>query len=174
MQRPDLPIKSIHLGHDSIWGTFTETRWYLARLLGLQESEGTDSTLALDYYSKRGFGGGIETEYTRENYFGRSLGYMIHDSGEDRLSRTRRNLEPEQELRGRFNWQHRQFLPYNWQLTAEVSYLSDKNFLESYYRSEFYVGKQQENIFHAKRIEDNWGLSFLGKTRTNDFQNALE
>ncbi|MFC1604425.1 LPS assembly protein LptD [Planctomycetota bacterium] len=174
MQRPDLPIKSAHLGNDNIWGTFSETRWYLARLLGLQEPEGTDSTLALDYYSKRGFGGGIETEYTRENYFGRILGYMIHDSGEDRLSRTRKNLEPDRELRGRFSWQHRQFLPYNWQLTTEASYLSDKNFLESFYRSEFYVGKEQETIIHAKRIEDNWGLSFLGKTRINDFENTLE
>ena len=174
LQRPDLPIKSIHLGHDNIRGTFTETRWYLARLLGLQEPEGTDSTLALDYYSDRGFGGGIETEYTRENYFGRILGYVIHDSGEDRLGRIRKNLEPERELRGRFGWQHRQFLPYNWQLTAEASYLSDKNFLESFYRSEFYVGKEQETMVHAKRIEDNWGLSLLGKTRINDFENTLE
>jgi hypothetical protein len=142
--------------------------------LGLQEPEGTNSTLALDYYSKRGFGGGIGTEYTRENYFGRILGYVIHDSGEDRLGRIRKNLDPEQELRGRFHWQHRQFLPYNWQLTAETSYLSDKNFLESFYRSEFHVGKQQETIVHAKRIEDNWGLSLLGKVRINDFMNELE
>ena len=174
LQRPDLPIKNIRLGHDNIWGSFVETRWYLARLLGLQEPEGTDSTLALDYYSERGIGGGIETEYTGENYFGRLLGYAIHDSGEDRLSRTRKNLEPEQELRGRFHWQHRQFLPYNWQLTAEASYLSDKNFLESFYRNEFYVSKEQETLLHAKRIEDNWGLSFLGKVRINDFVNTLE
>jgi len=174
LQRPDLPVKSVRLGHDNVWGTFVETRWYLARLLGLKEPEGTDSSLALDYYSERGPAGGIETEYTRENYFGRLLGYVIHDSGEDRLGRIRKNIEPERELRGRFAWQHRQFLPYNWQLTAEVSYLSDKNFLESFYRSEFYTGKEQETIIHAKRIEDNWGLSLLGKARINDFDNTLE
>jgi hypothetical protein len=176
LQRPDLPIKSVQVGNDNIWGTFVETRWYLARLLGLQEPEGTDSTLALDYYGERGVGAGIETEYTRENYFGRILGYVIHDSGEDQLGRnsSRRNLEPDRELRGRFRWQHRQFLPYNWQLTAEASYLSDNNFLESYYRSEFNVGKRQETLVHAKRIEDNWGLSLLGKVRTNDFVDTLE
>jgi hypothetical protein len=176
LQRPDLPIKSVRFGYDSIWGSIAETRWYLARLLGLQETEGTNSTLALDYYSNRGFGGGIETEYTGENYFGRILGYMIHDTGEDRLGRNsdRRNLEPEQELRGRFHWQHRQFLPYNWQLTAEASYTSDENFLESYYRNEFYVGKEQETLVYLKRIEDNWGLSLLGKVRINDFTNELE
>jgi len=174
LERPDLPIKSVHVGNDNIRGTFIETNWYLARLLGLQEPEGTDSTLALDYYSDRGPGVGIETEYTRENYFGRLLGYVIHDTGEDRLGRIRKNLEPDRELRGRFALQHRQFLPHNWQLTAETSYLSDKNFLESFYRNEFYVGKEQETILHAKRIEDNWGLSLLGKVRINDFENTLE
>jgi len=176
LQRPDLPIKSVRIGNDNIYGTLIETQWYLARLLGLQEPEGTDSTLALDYYSKRGFGGGIATEYTSEDYFGRLLGYMIHDTGEDRLGRhdSRRNLEPERELRGRFHWQHRQFLPYNWQLTAEAGYMSDKNFLESFYRNEFYVGKGQETLIYLKRIEDNWGLSLLGKVRINDFTNELE
>ena len=176
LQRPDLPIKSVRIGNDNIYGTLVETQWYLARLLGLQEPEGTDSTLALDYYSKRGFGGGIATEYTGEDYFGKLLGYMINDTGEDRLGRhdSRRNLEPERELRGRFHWQHRQFLPYNWQLTTEASYESDKNFLESFYRSEFYTGKGQETLIYAKRIEDNWGLSLLGKVRINDFKNELE
>ncbi|MHC4171162.1 MAG: LPS assembly protein LptD, partial [Planctomycetota bacterium] len=176
LERPDLPIKSMYVGNDNTWGTSVETRWYLARLLGLQEPEGTESTLALDYFGKRGFGGGVETRYTGEQYLGRVLGYIIHDSGEDRLGRdsSRKNLEPPRELRGRFRWQHRQYLPYNWQLTSEVSYLSDENFLEGYYRSEFNVGKEQETLVHLKRIEDNWGLAFLGKVRINDFVDQLE
>jgi hypothetical protein len=176
LQRSDVPLKSVHVGHDNRWGTLVETRWYLSRLLGLEEPEGTETTLALDYYSERGFGSGIEVDYAKENYFGRILGYVINDKGEDYLGRhsSRRNLKPERELRGRFSWRHRQFLPYNWQLTTEVSYISDENFLESFYRNEFYVGKQQETLVHMKRIEDNWGLSFLGKVRINDFVDELE
>ncbi|UCE48575.1 MAG: hypothetical protein JSW47_00195 [Phycisphaerales bacterium] len=176
LERPDLPIKSIYVGHDSTWGTSVETRWYLARLLGLQEPEGTDSTLALDYFGKRGFGGGVQTNYTGEKYLGRVLGYIIHDTGEDRLGRhsSRKNLKPPRELRGRFRWQHRQYLPYNWQLTSEVSYASDEHFIEGYYRGEFNVGKEQETLVHLKRIEDNWGLAFLGKVRINDFVDKLE
>ena len=176
MQRPDVPIKSVHVGNDNTYGTYIETRWYLARLLGLQEPEGTDSTLALDYYGDRGIGGGVATEYEREDYFGRMLGYIINDNGEDRLGRnsTRKNLEPPRDLRGRFRWQHRHFLPYGWQLTTEVSYISDKNFIESYYRDELNIDKEQETLVHLKRIEDNWGLSFFGKVRLNDFVNELE
>jgi hypothetical protein len=176
LERPDLPMKSASLGYDSRWGASLETRWYLARLLGLQEPEGTNSTMIADYFSRRGPAAGIENEYKGENYLGRLLGYIIHDTGEDRLGRisSRRNLEPPRELRGRLRWQHRQFLPYNWQLTAELSYLSDEHFLESFYRNEFYVGKEQETLVHLKRIEDNWGLSFIGKVRLNDFYNEID
>ena len=176
LQRPDVPIKSMRVGHDDVWGTSVETRWYLARLLGLRETEGTDSTLALDYYGERGFGSGVEIDYAQEDYFGRLLGYVIRDSGEDRLGRhsTRRDLEPPRELRGRFLWQHRQFLSHDWQLTSEVSYASDENFIEGYYRSEYDVGKEQETLVHLKRIEDNWGLAFLGKARINNFRDKLE
>jgi len=174
--RPDVPLKGIHVGHNNTFGTSAETQWYLARLLGLQEPNGTESTLAVDYYDKRGLGSGIEVNYIREKYFGKLLGYIIADHGEDRLGRiaSRKDLEPPHELRGRFKFQHRQFLPYNWQLTTEASYSSDKNFLEQYYRSEFNADKEQETIVHAKRLEDNWAVSLLGKWRLNDFANTLE
>lgn len=171
---PAVPLKSVRAGHDSTFGASVETQWFLGRILGLQEPAGTDSTLFLDYYDKRGPGGGASVEYERENYFGRMLGYAINDHGEDRLGRTRKNIEVPQELRGRFAFQHRQFLPDNWQLTAEVSYLSDKNFLEQFYREEFYAGKEPETLLHLKRIEDNRALAFLGKVRINDFQDDVE
>ena len=175
LQRPDIPLKSVHAGYDSTWGATLETRWYLSRLLGLREPEGTDNTYALDYYGKRGLGTGVEIEYKREDYFGRLLGYIIRDTGEDRLgrSRFRRHLKPPRELRGRLFWQHRQFLPYNWQLTTGVGYASDEDFIEGYYRSEFNVGKQ-ETYIHLKRLEDNWAVSLLGKGRINDFADELE
>jgi hypothetical protein len=171
---PAVPMKSIRMGRDSTFGPSVETQWFLGRILGLQEPEGTDSTLFLDYYGKRGPGGGVAVEYERENYFGRVLGYAINDHGEDRLGRTRKNVEVPDEDRGRFAFQHRQFLPDDWQLTAEVSYLSDRNFLEQFYREEFYAGKEPETLLHLKRIEDNRALAFLGKVRINDFQDEVE
>jgi len=176
LDRPEIPLRGASAGHSKTWGTSVETRWYLERLLGLKEQPGTDSTLSLDYFSKRGIGGGIESEYTKENYFGNMLGYVINDQGKDRLSRLRgrRNVEPPRELRGRFSWQHRQFLPYNWQFTGEVSYLSDEYFLEQFYRGEYGIGKEQETLAHMKRSEENWALSFLAKGRINDFYETLE
>ncbi|MHC4617930.1 MAG: LPS assembly protein LptD, partial [Planctomycetota bacterium] len=176
LERPDVPLKSLGAGYDSDYGMLVETRWHLSRLLGLEEEEGTESTFAFDYYSKRGLGTGAEIDYKREDSFGRLLGYVMQDRGEDNLGRAaeRRNLKPAGEVRGRLRWQHRHFFAYNWQLTGEVGYLSDENFLESFYRNEFNVGKQQETLAHLKRIEDNWGLSILGKARLNDFVDEVE
>jgi len=175
MERPDLPLKTARFGQNSRWGTSAETRWYLARLMGWKEPEGTDSTLAVDYFSKRGVGVGAEIEYEKEDYYGRLLGYVINDSGKDKLGRhdTRDNVD-NGGFRGRFDWQHRQFLPSNWQLTSGISYVSDRNFVESYYRNEFSVGNYRETYVHLKRIEDNWALSFLTKPRLNDFADQLE
>jgi hypothetical protein len=173
-ERPDLPIRSVSTGYDSTYGASLETRWFLDRILGLHQPAGTDSTLYLDYYGKRGPGGGVGINYEREDFFGRVLGYMLEDHGEDRLSRTRRDVDVPDDLRGRFLLQHRQYLPYGWQLTAEASYLSDENFLEQFYRTEYNVGKEQETLLYLKRIQDNWGLAFLGKVRTNDFLDQVE
>jgi hypothetical protein len=176
LQRPDIPLKSVHTGYDDTWGASIETRWYLSRLLGLPQPEGTDSTFELDYYSKRGLGSAVEFEYEREKYFGRLSGFLIHDRGKDDLGRAdfREDLEPPRKLRGRFRFQHRHFLPSNWQLTTGIDYQSDERLLESYYRNEFNVGEPPETYIHLKRLQDNWALAFLAKGRINDFADQLE
>ena len=175
-ERPDLPIRKIAIGQDSDYGTSIETQWHLARLLGRKEPEGVESVLAADYFSKRGPGAGLGIDYRRPNYFGGMTGYILNDHGEDDLGRvdSRRNIEPPNELRGRYSARHRQFLPYDWQLTGEISYLSDEHFLESFYRNEFQTSKAQETLLHLKRLKDNWAFSLLAKGRINDFETTTE
>ncbi|MHC4195923.1 MAG: LPS-assembly protein LptD, partial [Planctomycetota bacterium] len=175
LQRPDIPLESLRIGNDNSWGTSIESRWYLSRLLGLREPEGVDSRLNLDYFSKRGTGAGVEIEYEMDKYYGRIAGYVIRDSGEDRLGRdsSRKNIDAGNDIRGRFGWLHRHFLPYKWQLTTGIGYSSDENFIESFYRKEFNVSTQ-ETYLHLKRIEDNRAISILGKVRINDFADELD
>jgi hypothetical protein len=118
----------------------------------------------------------MDVDYAQDDRLGKISGYLISDRGKDRLGRVdfRRNLEPTEELRGRFDWVHRQFLPYNWQVTVGIDYESDENFLESYRRHEFNTGPDRETYVHLKRIEDNWGLAFLAKGRINNFADELE
>jgi hypothetical protein len=175
LERPDVPIKKVRMGHDSDWGTSLEVQWYLARLLGLQEPEGVESTLLTDYFSKRGFGAGVDISYVKEDYFGRIQGYAIKDHGKDNLGRhgSREGLEPDKEFRGRLSWRHRHFLPYKWQLTTEINYSSDEYFIESFYRGEFNIYRP-ETYIHLKNIEGNRAVSILGKWRINNFDDTLE
>jgi len=175
LQRPDIPIRSLRAGYGKTYGTSIETRWFLARILGIAESPGTKSDLMLDYYSKRGFGTGIELEYAKKDHFGNFLGYFIDDHGKDRLgrNRTRKDLEPPRDTRGRIRWQHRHFLDDNWQLSMGLDYSSDEYFIEQYYRGEFTLSKR-ETYAHLKKSRDNWAISILTKGRINDFSEELE
>ncbi len=175
LQRPDIPLQSIHVGYDNTWGTSVETRWFLARLLGMKEAPGTKSHFMLDYYGDRGLGTGVEIEYVRQDNFGRMFGYLIQDHGEDRLgsARFRKDVDPPRKFRGRFSWEHRQFLPDDWQLTMGVDYSSDENFVEQYWRNEYNL-RDRDTYVHLKKSRENWGLSILGKARINDFEDRLE
>jgi hypothetical protein len=174
LERPDIPLRKATIGKNSDFGFVTETEWYLTRVLGLREPRGVDSSLMLDYYSKRGIGVGARIIYQRDNYFGNIDGYIISDRGKDDLSRNRENIVPPQKLRGKFKFQHRQFMPYNWQLTLETTYLSDQNYMESFNRRDFLSGKEEETVVHLKRLEDNWAFAIMGKWRINDFDNTLQ
>ena len=171
---PDLPLKRVQFSRDKTFGTAIESEWYLAKVLGLREPKGVDSTLAIDSYSKRGLGLGADISYTREDYFGNINGYIIDDKGEDDLGRNRQNIVPEKTLRGMLNFQHRQFLPYHWQLTLETSYLSDEHYLESFHREQYFGGGGQETSMHLKWLKDNQGFAILGRWRINDFADQLE
>ncbi len=174
--RPDIPISSLAVGNDSDFGTSVETRWYLSRLLGFKEPPGMEARLAADYFSKRGVGGGVEAEYEDDDSLGRLIGYAMTDRGEDDLGRSenRRNLDPDQDVRGRFGLRHRELLPDDWQATIEVGYLSDRNFQELMYRDEFYTDKGQETLLYLKQQRDNWAFTILGKARINDFETVTE
>ncbi len=174
--RPDMPLRRIRVGHDSDYGTYVESRWHLARMLGMKDMPGVESQFALDYYGERGIGTGADAEYQTDQSFGQITSYVMTDHGEDDLGNIarRKNIEPEDDVRGRFSFRHREFLEDGWQLTAETSYLSDRNFLESMYRDEYYGDKEQETLLYAKRIWDNQAFSILGKVRINDFQEQTE
>lgn len=170
-----LPIQALHTSVSSERGTSVESEWSLAWLLGVKEPSGVDSVLLVDEYSKRGPGGGVEVDYTSEKNYGHLRSYIINDGGEDRLGRfdARKDVPVDNDLRGRARWQHRQYLPYDWEGTFEVSYISDRNFLESWRQREFNTDKGQETVVYFKQQRDNWAFDFLNKFHLNNYDYTL-
>jgi len=166
-------IRRFRTGYSNDNGFELETTWYLFNLLGAPKPKGFDATLELDYLSRRGPGVGVNADYERENYFGLSRTYYIHDDGEDNLGPLRDNT-PDTKNRGRVLWRHRHYLPNDWELTHEISYASDPGYLEEYEKSEWFEGKEQETLVYLKRARDTEAVTLLANWRLLDFVTQTE
>ncbi len=171
--RDRMAFRSAKFGYHSDFGVTTETRWHFFNLLGLQQPEGYDATLKIDYFTDRGPGTGIDMDYEQEDYLGLLRTYYIHDDGEDDLGGGRGG-EPETKNRGRALWRHRQYLPRDWELSLEAAYVSDDDFLEAFERSEWENGKDQETAIYLVKRDKNWQFSFLANWKINDFLTKTE
>ena len=72
--------------------------------------------------------------------------YGIHDEGVDILGGNRGPEPVPPEFRGRAGWRHQQEILEGLYFQGQVAYLSDKNFLEQYYKNEFDDGPNQETF----------------------------
>ncbi len=166
-------IRSIRTGYSDDFGFEMETKWNLYNLLGLETPKGFDSTLALDYYSERGPAIGVDAKYERDTYMGLMRSYLISDSGEDSLG-SEHSVPVPSDMRGRFLLRHRHYLEDDWQLTLELSYISDRNFLQEYFEHEFDNEKEQETLLYLKKQQDNWAFTALLQARLMDFLTQTE
>ncbi len=166
-------IRNVRMGYSDDFGAAFETKWYMFNLLGMEQPQGYDAWLNLDYYTERGPGVGINLDYEREDYYGLFRSYYVYDSGEDDLGPFR-DGEPDTKHRGRLTWRHRQYLPKDWELTLEASYISDPGFLEEWEREEFFESKEQETLIYAKKQRDHWAFTALAQWRALDFLTQTE
>ncbi len=175
LEQSETLIKRLAMGYSKHWGAQLETSWNLFNLAGVKPIPGFDPTLRLDYFSKRGPAVGVNLDYQREDYYGLFRSYYIHDNGEDKLGPLRQAQEdPSTDNRGRVLWRHRHYLPDNWELTLELAYVSDDNYLEEYEKNEFFEGKEQETALYLKRAKGNEAITLLANWRLLDFLTQTE
>jgi hypothetical protein len=169
----DTALRSIRIGNSSRRGFGVATQWHLLKLLGVQdEPPGYDFLLDLDAWTKRGPAAGVEVEYTRPTYYGQFLSYFLPDDlGIDHFNG--QNVTPPTQ-RGRATWRHRAFLPDDWELTVEASYISDPTFLNEYFRKEDLTGKAQETLVYLKKQEQEQAFWLMASTRVEDFYTRTE
>jgi hypothetical protein len=166
-------LRRASFGRHGDFGWGAETEWDLFRLLGLVRPEGFRGRLELDIY-ERGEAAGVTIEYTRPTYSGYWLAFGVLDRDKkDNFGEERDNI-PAPSERGRLLFRHKQLMPGNWELQAELSYICDRNFLETFFPSEKFSGKEQETLLYAKKQQDNWALTALLQYRLNRFETQTE
>ena len=166
-------IQSMRTGYSDDFGLELETKWHLFNLLGLETPKGFQATLASEYFSERGPALGVDADYERDRYFGNLKSYVISDGGEDSLGSDHEN-QSHPDIRGRLLLRHRQYLEDDWQISLELSYISDRNFLEEFFEKEFDNDKEQETLLYLKKQRDNWAFTAAYQARILDFYTQTE
>ena len=166
-------LRRLRVGYSNDFGAELESSWDLFTSLGLETPEGFEGILRRDAYTQRGVAVGADVLYERDDYFGELRSYLMYDNGEDNLGRGR--LEEEYDgVRGRFLLRHRQYLEDDWQLSLELSYISDEQFLEEFFEREFDNDKEQETLLYLKKQRDNWAFALTTQSRILDFTTQTE
>ena len=166
-------LRTVRIEHRSSRGTGIVSQWHLLKLLGIdQKPPGFDFYLDADFWSERGPAIGVESKYLREDFYGKFLSYYLHDSGKDFFGGER--VKPEDAARGRILWQHRQYLPQNWELTLEFSKISDRQFMNEFFEREAETGKAQETLAYLKKQDRDQALTILASARLNDWETQTE
>lgn len=174
---PTLYVRRVRLKNDNVFGTQVLTDFNMYQLLGIRKKpEGTDWDVSFDYMSQRGFGHGTEFEYNRDDFFGipGSAGGLldfwgIYDTGIDNLGGDRSAVPLEKNYRYRLFGRHRQYLDDGFQATAELGFISDRNFVEEYFKREWEDQKDFNTGVELKRLIGNRSWAISADYRLNDF-----
>lgn len=172
-------LRDIALEQSKKFGTGIKTDFGLFELLGKLPPKDTDATLSLDYFNERGpavgldgrYGGGFVTEQTKQPWMfqGKFESYVVNDHGEDDISRKRLLVDPEPDLRYRFNWEHQHFFPDNWQVQLTGALVSDPTFQEEWFRSLWERQRPLDTALYIKHQEQNQAYTFLYSVQPNDY-----
>jgi hypothetical protein len=174
-------LRAIDVREDSRFGEAVLTQWGLLESLGQvpPANRGDDITYGVDYFSSRGpavelnakYADGFITPETKSpfDFEGSLHAIYINDHGTDDLGNDRDTVTPPTINRGRFEYNHQQFLPDNWQIQLSTAWFSDPTFNEEYYQDDFDTDSPRQTTFYAKQQHDTQALTFLASIQPNRF-----
>jgi hypothetical protein len=175
------PLEDFTFGYSRIFGTQIGVGLNAYKVLGLDPIPDTKWKFNVDYLSNRGPALGTSFNYSGKlspvegtylnpapKYVGEARLYGLDDRNFDNLGGNRPNLnyfEPEG-LRGRAFWKNALYdLPNGYTVQNQLSWLSDRNFVEQYFKREFdtepnqatwlYVEQQHNNLAWTALVEPN-------------------
>lgn len=177
LRKPTYYLDKLKIKNDNVFGTQIFADWDTFQVLGIPEPpEGVNWTFSTDYLSDRGPASGTRIEYDRGAdvaLLGANRGLFdawgIYDTGVDNLGLDRRAVTPEEELRGRALWRHRHQLPFDAQITGELGFITDRDFLEQYLETEWDQEKDQTTGIEFKKYLNHQTIDLFANVQVNDF-----
>jgi hypothetical protein len=170
------PLHSIAFRNDRIFGAQFYSDFNVWNLLNRDPLPGTRWTADLNEFTKRGPSAGTQFEYTGKDMFGLDGPYTgrvklfgIYDQGQDILGGGRGEFDQHPLWRGRVLWDHNQTIDEEYTFQGRLSLLSDKNFLEQYYKIEFDTDINNETYQYFREQKDQWAWTIWSKEHVRNW-----
>ncbi len=169
----DMAVPRVNAGFSRQDGAVVRTTWDLFSLAGQQPPDGVKLLGRADYLGKRGPALGINLDYDLPRMFGQLDGYtVLQDHAEDEIGE-RQEISFDGDTRGYMLLRHRQYLRDEWELSLEVSHVSDETFLEEYFQDQAELSKPYETSIYLKKLEEDRAFTFLAQADTMPFTPQL-
>jgi hypothetical protein len=169
------PLQEINVGYNRIYGPTFSFTFDMFQLLGLQPPPSTAWRMNLDYLGYRGPAAGTTYDSFRRDFFGIDgfntigvRGYVIDDRNFDNLGgpRPMNDFNPTA-VRGWIQLRDNvQEMPNDFSLIAQAVGISDRNFVEAYFKRLWDTDVNQDTFAYLKQQRDNWAWSALVEPRT--------
>lgn len=132
-----IPFRSIQTGYDDEYGAAIETEWDLFTLLGIEPPGNTEGELALDGFTKRGPGVGVNLRSQGTSYNAAFKAYGLYDTGG--VDRTSAGVSKtiEESARGEIEGSIVMALSSDLTFRADLAWMSDPTWASAWRRDEF-------------------------------------
>lgn len=149
------PFETVGFGDNHVFGFQVYTTWNMFELLAIKPPVGQSWDLELDDLNQRGFGFGSDYKYHLPpadpasgltGADGLIKYYGINDHGLDDLGGFRGPEPVQPSFRERFLWRHQQDFGDDLFFQGQLAYVSDRNFIEQYYKQDWDLGPNQETF----------------------------
>jgi hypothetical protein len=164
------PLQTLTFRQDRVFGTQVLATFNMYSLFNVDPLPGTRWTLETDYLSKRGPALGTEYQYAGTDLFGLEGPFVgnvkmfgIYDDGTDILGGGRGENDEHPLWRGRVLARHQQRFWENFVYQGQMALISDKNFIEQYFKPEWDTGLNQELYAYIKWQSGNFAANILAK-----------
>lgn len=173
-QEPLGPVQDFNFGFSRIYGAQLGVTLNAYQLLGLQPQPNTSWAFNVDYLSYRGPGLGTSYNWSGTEFFGVPgkytaliKGFGMDDRNYDILGGLRpvNNFQPNN-FRGWAPWRFTgEEMPYGFSVLGQIVGVSDRNFIEQYYKRVWDMDPNQDTFLFGKWQNDNYSISGIVEPR---------
>jgi hypothetical protein len=164
-----VPVKDFRVENRSGSGTAVKATLNAYALLGLKRPGDTTADIYTDYYFNRGPAMGAKVSWDRRDSQGGIQAYAVfNDTGTD-LIKPGAEIQHNGEFRGFITGEERYRIDEHWSILAEVSSVSDPNFIEGFFQQMAEERREFTNRLLARRVDANTYFSFEAKGNAEDF-----